>query len=304
MFTKEKNAFTAAAELTVTKFSDPDYFNEALYGLEEKHKCIHSTVIGESIMGRPIHAVTLGSDRMARGVLFVGGLCGDDGYSPAVLLRFVRDYAEFLESGKRICSVSLPYLYANRCIHVIPMLNPDGYAIRKHGAEDIPIRDRLIAINGSEDFSSWKFNARGIDLSENFTELSDSPNRGIHAESEPETAALCSYIRMAESGIFGKIELAMELHGRNSFIRCSSGDVTASRSRTVARLLSRMTECEVQKTSAPAGELCDYFLRDIGRCAFSCGFAREDSEIQSVHDEYLRIYTAFREALFSAPLLI
>ena len=221
MFTKEKNVFNDSSGLMLPKVSDPEIFLNTLRSLEEKHKCIRSTVIGESIMGRPICAVTLGSDRMSRGVLFAGGMCGDDRYSPAVLLRFIRDYAEFLESGKRICSVSIPYLYANRCIHVIPMLNPDGYAIRKHGVADIPIRDRLIAMNGSEDFSAWKFNARGVDLAENFTELSDSPNRGIRAESEPETAALCSYIRMAESGIFGKIELAMELHGRNSCIRRS-----------------------------------------------------------------------------------
>jgi len=304
MQTKEKTVFTDVSKIPFERAGDTAVFDEALRALELQHSCIHTSVIGESIMGRPISAVTLGADRESRGVLFVGGVCGDDLFSPGVLLRFARDYAEFLESGKRICSVSLPYLYAHRNIHIIPMLNPDGYAIRKNGIGDIPIGDRLVKINGCDDFSAWRNNARGTALYENFSDIGTSQLRGVMAESEPETAALCQYIRMTENGFFGKIELAMELHGRNSYIKCTSGEVSASRSKTVARLISRMTGCEVRKNCDAGGELCDFFLREIGRPAFSCGFARDDGEAQSVHDEFLRIYASFREALFSAPLLI
>lgn len=298
----ERIPFERAADLTV--------FYDALNRLEAKHPSVNVSVLGETVMGRSIPIITLGEHRESRGVLYIGGIHGTDLYTPAVLLRFIKDYAEFLEAGKRLYSVSMPYLYASRTIHVVPMLNPDGYAIRKVGVSDIPIADRLTRINsqmnGSGDFSDWQYNARGVDLSQNFTHCMEEvpETAGLNAESEPETAALCRYIRMAENGVIGRIELALELHSGGSRIRCTSGEVTAVRSKTIARLLSRMTGCVVDKNSAAEGGVCDYFLRQMSRPAFSCGCMEEGREAASLTEEYLRIYAAFREALFSAPLLI
>lgn len=300
--TDERIAFEKAADLSV--------FYDALNRLEAKHSSVKVSVLGETIMGRSIPVITLGEHRESRGVLYVGGMHGTDRYTPAVLLRFIKDYAEFLEAGKRMYSVSMPYLYASRTIHVVPMLNPDGYIIRKDGVSGIPIADRLVRMNeqtgGGGDFSGWQYNSRGVDLAQNFVHLkNDLPETsGLNSESEPETAALCHYIRMAENGVIGRIELAMELNSENNRIRCTSGEVTAPRAKTLARLLSRMTGCTVEKNSEVGSGLTDYFLRNLGRPAFSCGCVEEKFEAESLVDEYLRIYAAFREALFSAPLLI
>lgn len=299
----EKFSFERASELTV--------FYDTLNRLEAGHSSVKVSVLGESVMGRSIPVVTLGEHRESRGVLYVGGMSGTDLYTPAVLLRFIKDYAEFLEAGKRMYSVSMPYLYACRSIHVVPMLNPDGYAIRKVGVSDIPIADRLMKINeerGGKDFSDWRYNARAVDLRKNFIHRGDMPESGgLDAESEPETAALCQYIRMAENGVIGRIELAMELHSDGGSIRCTSGEngeVSAPRSKTLARLLSRMTGCTVEREGRFSGGLTDYFLERIGRPAFECGCSEEGHDARSAADEYLRCYASFREALFSAPLLI
>lgn len=307
--TTEKEGKQAWRErILFERAGDVSVFYDIVSRLEAEHRAVRVTVIGESMMGRSIPVITLGEHRESRGVLFAGGMHGTDLYTPAVLLRFVRDYAEFLEAGKRVCSVSLPYLYASRTIHVVPMLNPDGYAIRRVGVSDVPIADRLLRRNGSGDFSAWRFNARGVDLTRNFihtAETDESDCAGIHAESEPETEALCRYIRMAENGVIGKIELGMELHADSSIIRCTSGDVSAPRSRTLARLLSRMTGNTLVKECEAGGSLTDFFLREIGCPAFSCGcLDASGSPKGSAADEYLRIYAACREALFSAALLI
>ena len=238
-----------------------------------------------------------------RGILLTGGFSGTDLYTPAMLLRFVRDYAEYLSAGKRIYSVSLPYLYASRTIHVVPMLNPDGYAIRRVGVSDIPIADRLIRQNGGGDFSSWRYNARGVNLTENFVNREDK-----RTEREPETESLCRYIRMAQNGVIGKIEMAVELHADSSAIRYFSGEKTAPRSKTIARLLARMTGCRMDPGEGmreEGGSLTDYFLQTVGCPAFSCGCLDAGGEkCASVEEEYLRMYAAFREALFSAALLL
>ncbi len=294
---KERIPFERAADVRV--------FYDILDRLEAEHQAVQVTSLGESVLGRRIPVVTLGENRASRGILAVGGLVGTDPFTPAVLLRFVRDYAEFLEAGRRIYSVSMPYLYTSRTIHVIPMLNPDGYAIRRYGAEDVPVKDRLKEIAGGENFSGWRYNARGVDLKKNFIfGLEEEEDRGLYEASEPESAALCRYVEMGREGVFGKIELAMELHAEGGDIRCTSGEAAMPRSRTVARLLSRMIGCQVLAGERAGGSITDHLLQN-GLCtAFSCGCLPEGSEVHSVSEEYVRIYAAFREALFSAPLLI
>jgi g-D-glutamyl-meso-diaminopimelate peptidase len=55
-------------------------------------------------------------------------------------------------------------------LSVIPMLNPDGVEYQIHGVEENnPLRERLLEMNdGSEDFSAWQANARGVDLNHNY----------------------------------------------------------------------------------------------------------------------------------------
>lgn len=283
--------------------ADTAVFYDIISRIAAEYPAVRVSSIGESIMGREIPVITLGEHRESRGILLTGGFSGTDLYTPAMLLRFVRDYAEYLSAGKRIYSVSLPYLYASRTIHVVPMLNPDGYAIRRVGVSDIPIADRLIRQNGGGDFSSWRYNARGVNLTENFVNREDK-----RTEREPETESLCRYIRMAQNGVIGKIEMAVELHADSSAIRYFSGEKTAPRSKTIARLLARMTGCRMDPGEGmreEGGSLTDYFLQTVGCPAFSCGCLDAGGEkCASVEEEYLRMYAAFREALFSAALLL
>lgn len=286
---------------------------EILGELAVRHPSLEVSGLGTSVLDRPIPVVTIGRDPHSRSILYLGGIHPTDVMTPAVLLRFVSDYAAALENGSRLYNVSLPYLYENRTIRIIPMLNPDGYEIRRHGAAEEVVRDRILKQNGSGDFLAWRGNARGVDLWRNFTECPEEIDdeeeicprgtAGLSPESEPETAALCNFLR-----IMDETAAVLSLHMDGNRLRYFTGDHYPSRSRTLARLLARMTGCSTeplpQAPSDSGGSLTDWFIRECGRPAFEFGCLTDETIAPDNPEDYRTIYAAFREALFSAPLMI
>lgn len=286
---------------------------EALGELAVRHPVLELSSVGTSVLDRPIPIITIGRDPHSRSVLFVGGIHPTDVLTPAMLLRFVSEYAEALENGRRLYNLSLPYLYENRTIRVVPMLNPDGYEIRRHGAADDVVRERLLKQNGSGDFKNWRGNARGVDLWRNFTECPEvitddemicpQGTAGLSPESEPETAALCNYLRIMDG-----ITAVLSFHTLGNRLRCFSSDHAPTRSRTLARLLSRMTGCPYepmpQTAAESGGSLTDWFICEYDRPAFEFGCLTDESVDPANPENCHAVYAAFREALFSAPLMI
>lgn len=67
--------------------------------------------------------------------------------------------------------VKNPQLKMDGGIYFVPMTNPDGVRICQEGIgwiEDKQLRQNIVAINGSRDFSLWKANAEGVDINVNF----------------------------------------------------------------------------------------------------------------------------------------
>ena len=286
---------------------------ESLGELSMRHSVLELGYLGTTVLDRPIPVVTIGRSKTSRSILCLGGIHPTDLLTPAVLLRFISEYAEFLNAGKPLYNVNLTHLFESRTLHIVPMLNPDGYEIRRYGAADEVVRERLRKQNGGEDFRAWRGNARGVDLWRNFTECPEQPSddetvcpqgtAGLSPESEPETAALCNYLR-----IFDEIAAVLSLHTIGSGIRAFTSDLCPPRSRTIARLLSRMTGCTpvpMPQTAAESeGSLTDWFIREQNKPAFECGCMVEEDLRTDDPGEYIKVYAAFREALFSAPLLI
>lgn len=298
--------------------SDYRVLSEIIGTLAVRYPMLEVTSVGTSVLDRPIPVITIGKNPHSRSLLYIGGIHPTDTLTPAVLLRFIGEYAEALDSNRRMYNVNLPYLYENRTICIIPMLNPDGYEIRRHGATDEVVRERLIRQNGGENFDSWRGNARGVDLWRNFTEcpatdtdseiICPAGTAGLFPESEPECAAVCNYLR-----IMDEIVSVMSFHAMSNRLRYFTADYAPSRSRTVSRLLSRMTGCipDVMPTESAesGGSLTDRFIREKNRPAFEFGCLSDDKlssdKLSSTDAEkYHRVYAAFREALFSAPLLV
>lgn len=281
---------------------DPEYLTGALSRLAFRLPRVRVTVIGESVMGRPISLVSVGKSPCSRGVLYAGGMQGTDSVTPAVLLRFLYELAEAAEADRRLYNIRIAQLTEGHVFHVIPMLNPDGYAMVKQGVGEIPIRERLIRQNGGEDFSHWTKNARGVELNANFRDTQSEAADGLSAGSEPETEALCSWVRLADGATAG-LALSLALFPGNEPLRFSSGDVVPLRARTVGRLLSRMTGASFCRESPEGRGFSDWFMRETGKPGFSFGCLPEGSAPIREAAEYVSGYVTVREALFSAPLL-
>ena len=130
-------------------------------------------IIGTSVEGRSITAYTFGTGETD--LLFVGGVHG--GYE-ANSVRLADTMIDHLHANADL-------IPSNVTVHIIPVLNPDGYALPATASD----QDR-------------RFNANGVDLNRNFDckWAPESSWRGLTVSagtapfSEPEAAALRDYV--------------------------------------------------------------------------------------------------------------
>ena len=133
-----------------------------------KHQDIEISTLGASILGRNIPLYQLGHGKSAS--LFVGAHHGAEAITSLLLMKFTEDILDARRRGlSRLAGFSVGGLLERRSIYIVPMLNPDGVAIAHLGAQAAGVlKDRVKSINGSEDFSLWQANARGVDLNHNY----------------------------------------------------------------------------------------------------------------------------------------
>jgi len=274
------------------------------------------TYMGTSVLGRGIPMVTLGGERgKCRSVLYVGAHHGMEHLTSALLLRFIIDYCERVKKGGRVYNVSLDRLYKNRTIYVIPQLNVDGVHLQVNGADGCIIHDRLITMNGGEDFSRWQANARGVDLNHNydagfFTYKKLEDELGIDGgcatrfsgegpESEPETASLAALLRYSD-----EIHGVLTLHTQGEEIYASSGGKHLRGMASASRLISSMTGYKLAEPegSAAYGGLTDWCIEKLHLPSFTleCGKGTNPLPYEQLDDIYARLCELF----FSFPLLV
>lgn len=143
--------------------------------------------IGTSLLGRELFYIRFGPHTDGQ-MIITGGIHARENGTCALVMR----------QAKRLVGKELP------CgIWLIPMLNPDGAVLVEKGASGFPNAEWLRQVNGGDDFSLWKANARAVDLNVNFParwgsgkgRLTPAPHGYIGAFplSEPETRALCDF---------------------------------------------------------------------------------------------------------------
>lgn len=161
---------------------------------------------GKSIMDRSLEKLEIGEGE--KKIVLLGGVCGELSESN-LLTEFAEEYLSMIAEGRRVYGTNPAYLAERRSIIIYPLVNPDAAHYRIEGVcDDNPIIERLLSMNkGSEDFSEWRANGRGVSLERNspigFDERkryenanhifngSASEFSGNTPESEPE---LCSLI--------------------------------------------------------------------------------------------------------------
>ncbi len=289
---------------------------ERLTEITERYDFVKLSYIGRSVLGRAIPVVTIGEDTAKKGVLYVSTHHAAENICTSVTVKFIEEYADYIEKGRYAYGLNTRVLYKMRKIHIVPMLNPDGVEYRLYGVDEgNPLRERLLQYNGSEDFSDWNANGRGVDLNHNYNayfgeyKKIEADNNvtagktrysGEAPESEPETAALASYIRFNEEKING----ILTFHTQGEEIFCKSRGESAPKSDFIARRLAKMTGYSLSEAEGMAsyGGLTDWFIKEFNKPSFTleCGRGHNPLDISLAENIYFKL----RESLFTFPVLI
>lgn len=282
----------------------------------ERYSFLQVQNIGSSVLGKNIPLLSLGEGDKC--VLYVGALNGMDWMTTILLLRFINEYAEYYRTGRQIYGLYLPYLFHQRRILVIPMLNPDAVDYVLHGiTAENPLYERLIKMNGgSMDFSHWQANGRGVDLKYNFdvgfeeyrthansigiTEGCSSGFGGESAESEPETAYLCQYVRYIQPQLHTIV--CLQTPGENIFY--SADSTILPRNLALAKILSRLTSYTLlsPNDSCKSASCVDWATKKLQIPAYTVSCGRGQRPLPQ--EQYFCIYASLREMLFQMPQLI
>lgn len=282
--------------------------------LNGRYPFLTVTTLGKSILGKEIPVLILGHGK--KKALYVGAHHGMEWITANLLLRFVNEFCELCQADRTVYRLNLSHLFQTYSIHVVPMLNPDGVDYAIHGTTPAnPLYNRVIGMNGgSDDFSRWQANARGVDLNHNYNagfaeykRLEErekipcgAPTRfsGQEPESEPEVRALCNYIRFHVP-----IKPILTLHTQGEEIYWKSRGKTVSGSEAPVRKLASICGYTMNEAEGLAsyGGLTDWCIEtcNIPAVTLECGKGTNPLPVSA----FFPIYARLREVLFVSPTL-
>ncbi len=308
MTSSERAAFRAALS---NKF-DYSALMECAWLLSQSYEFFQFSYLTESVMGRGIPMFRMGEG--SKEFYYIGAHHGAEGITGALLLRFIGEFAELASRHATLMGVNLDYILRSRSLYFIPVLNVDGVDIAVNGvSKDNLIYTRLVGMNGSEDFTGWQANARGVDLNHNYdsgfsaykeiekslgiTGGANTRYSGERPESEPETGALCNYLR------FNHPTAVLSLHTQGREIYYTSGGKGLPSSHAVARRLASFCGYKLAEPSGSAayGGLTDFCIEKLQVPAFTfeCGRGKNPLPASALPE----LYAEMRKVLFLFPTL-
>lgn len=294
-----------------------DFDYEALIGCAEllanSYRFLSFNYLGESVMGRGIPLFSLGEGQ--KEIYYIGAHHGAERITGALLIRFLAEFCALCARDGQAFGVNLRYLLRSRTLYVLPVLNVDGAEIAAGKADRASLfYPRLVKMNGgTEDFTHWQANARGVDLNHNYNAgfaeykaLEPSlgiegggPTRfaGLSPESEPETGALCNFLR------FNHPTALMTLHTQGREIYHTSGGNCADGAAVAASRLAALTgyRLAVPEGAAAYGGLTDYCVQGLNLPAFTIECGKGENPLPP--RDLPLLYGELRRALFLFPTM-
>lgn len=234
------------------------------------------TCIGESVMGRRIHALRIGDG--SKEIHFNAAMHANEWITAPLLMQFVEDLACSYARGTAWQGRNVRRMLSEYSLWIIPMVNPDGVELVLNGlTEDHPHREALVAWNqGSLSFVNWKANIRGVDLNDQFPahweeekarrEQEGPAERDYGGEaplSEPEAAALARFTECHD------FELVIALHTQGREIYWNYRDYEPAESEGMAERLALASGYEAIKLSGSDAGYKDWFIQQFRKPGFT-----------------------------------
>lgn len=197
-----------------------DQMTQDIYSLAARYPgLVNVNVIGQSLDGKNIYDVVIGTPRARKKILFQGALHAREYITVPLMMQQIEYMAAHYSSGE-YNDKPLSSILSQVEVHFVPMVNPDGVAISQMGEagiqsdelrQNIPVCYALDVQNGrtalpyDQYLTRWKSNARGVDLNHNFDagweQLNPNLNhnsftdyKGPNPLSEPESQALANLV--------------------------------------------------------------------------------------------------------------
>ena len=141
--------------------------SETIDALVKAYPICRSQVLTETAFGRPVKTLVIGDGE--RRVLFTAAHHANEWITTPVLLKFVEELAEAVQSGGKIWGVDARTIVRLGSIHTVPMVDPDGVDLVtgaiEPGSLEYAAAEALAAYYPSIPFpSGWKANLLGVDL--------------------------------------------------------------------------------------------------------------------------------------------
>lgn len=220
---------------------------------------VHLSVLGKTIDDRNIYELIVG-DTLAPNAIYVhAAIHAREWMNTWVLMAIVEDYLKKWDSHYA-SGRTYGDILNHCCIHLIPMLNPDGVSISQFGLKGLhtdSIRNNVARMWGISDYRRWKSNANGVNLNVNFPykwyRTSNNPGAGVYtgSDSASELETQCA-IKALNTRDF---KACISYHSTGSVVYWDlgqSGDLRASTYK-LAKFVHSLTGYRLGETSKPRG---------------------------------------------------
>ncbi|EFM12627.1 peptidase M14 carboxypeptidase A [Paenibacillus curdlanolyticus YK9] len=264
--------------------------------------------IGESVMGKPIIAIRLGSG--PRVMHANGAVHANEWITSMLLMTFAEDVVRASELNIQLRGVDIHSLLSKVTLWIVPMVNPDGVQLVQEGLhKDHPHYAKLLEMNrGSGRFSRWKANVRGVDLNDQFPAHweEECSRRGTSGPgprdypgakplSEPEAAALAAFTEDQQ------FELVLALHTQGQEIYWNYRGFEPPESERIAFRLGQASGYRpVHLTGSDAGYK-DWFIQTYRKPGFTieAGIGVNPLPLEQFDDMYDDVVKLLLEAMLS-----
>lgn len=284
--------------------SPPHYksYAKKLTELKTEFPFLRLFSIGQSVLGRPIFALSIGNTKNV--TLMAGAFHAQEWLTTSLLVRYIEHLCLCVRNKTQFSSFHLNGSLTQKGLIIVPMVNPDGVSIALDGASSAGKLEENIIKMSQLDSRSWQANARGVDLNHNydagFTTLKKiEEDSGINApcprqyggtfpHSEPETQAM---LKLCNSY---NIQTAFAFHSQGEEIFYEYGENPPAKGFFLANLIAQSSGYTLVKNDGlySHGGFKDYFIQKYGRAGFTIEIGKGEnplpiSDLEGIYDRLM-----------------
>ena len=252
--------------------------------LINKYPFLRSKTLTTTAFGRPVQTLTAGQGE--RQVLFTAAHHANEWITALVILKFVEELAEAIQTGGTIWGVPAGNINKYVTIHTVPLVNPDGVDLVT-GAIGQDTYQYEMAVGLGDNYpnipfpSGWKSNLMGVDLnlqypagwlqareikfSQGFTRPGPRDYVGRAPLSQPEAIALAEYTEEVDPRV------VLAYHTQGQVIYWQFKDIRVPGAKELAEEFARVSGYQVEDTpyeSSFAGYK-DWFIQNFRRPGYT-----------------------------------